>query len=144
MTYISISEKLFWILETVKAQTDSKLTQCFSYETSSPDDLWFPYASLAQWDMTEEIIDTCTNKALYTFLIRVSDVQKDKTVMELRMRGLCDDILAELRKQANLYLWGTVDNILPFQVVWGWETSSQIPSRYFEITVRVQKLHSII
>lgn len=82
-------------------------------------------------------MDTVYNQALYRFIIRACDVNKDKAQLETTIRSLADEILAELRKRANLTFDGTVDRVLPFTVTFGWDNSQQVPLRYVEIGVDV-------
>lgn len=71
------------------------------------------------------------------------NVAKDKATAEATMRKLADDILAELRKRGNQTLSGTVDNILPFSLSWGWENGNTVPNRFFEIRLEILKNYSI-
>jgi hypothetical protein len=63
-------------------------------------------------------------------------------IMEDRMRTLCDDILAELRKKANQTITAKGLRILPFSVTWGW-SDGQLPTRIFEILVECQEYLAI-
>lgn len=93
--------------------------------------------------MTEESLDTAYNQALYRFTIRAVDVSTDKAQVETTMRGLADDLLAELRKRANLQLGGIVDRVLPFEVTFSWDNGQQTPTRVLEINIDVLENHSI-
>jgi len=59
------------------------------------------------------------------------------------MRGLADDLLAELRKRANAQLGGLVDRVLPFDVNFAWDNGQQTPTRVLEINIDVLENHSI-
>lgn len=144
MTYISIASALKSILTTVKGAVWSKLAEVYDYDMPSPEDATgYPYACISNGEMHEEILDTVDNLATYTFLLRVIDIANDREATEANMRGLADDIMAELRKKTNLYLWGAY-NILPFTLSWKWESGSSTPIRVCEITVQVQKSFSTL
>lgn len=137
MSFYAIGQSLKTVLDTV--QTNSgRLANVYDYD--SPDtDTGYPYATLTPKQAEEEALDTAFNLTTYKFIIRAVDVNKDKTTMEATMRRLADDILAELRKQANQTFGGTVDRVLPFTVAWGWDTANQMPSRFFEVSIEVVK-----
>ena len=143
MSVYDIGGKLKAILDIVKNATGSRLAVVYDYDSPDTSDSGYPYATLTPKVVEEDSLDTATNKTLYKFLIRGVHCIKDKSTMEATMRRLCDDILAELRKGAHQTFDGTVDRVLPFHVDWGWETANQMPSRFFEITVEVEKLFDI-
>ena len=138
MTYVSIATKLKAIIDTVRDAGSSKLATTYNYDAPTTDETTgFPYAMISTWPVTEEVLDTRTNKVLYTFVIRACDANTDKADMETNMRGLADDILAELRKRSHLFLDDTVDRILPFQVSWSWGDSQGVQMRIFEIRIEI-------
>lgn len=92
---------MFDILTTVKTTSDN-LSAVFQYDPGYTDELGFPYACVVTKGVTEEALDTANNQALYRFTIRAVDVSTDKAQVETTMRGLADDLLAELRKRANM------------------------------------------
>ena len=141
MSYFSIASSLKTILETVRDGVGGRLSAV--YDTEVPEGASYPYATLTTGEATEEALDTSTNTTLYRFTIRAVNVAKDKATAEATMRKLADDILAELRKRANQTLGGTVDNILPFSLSWGWENGNTVPNRYFEIRLEILKNYSI-
>ncbi len=145
MTYISIASWLKTILETVRDAVWSKLVAVYDYDIPSAEvSEWYPYACISNGDMDEGILDSADNTAVFTFVIRVKDIAKEKTTTEARMRALCDTIMAELRKRTNLYLSGSSENTLPFNVHWSWDTGATSPHRIFEITIKVQKSFSTL
>lgn len=143
MGFINIAEKLKIILDTVKTNNPTKLKAVFDYDVPGPVE-GYPYACIAQQDCEEEPLDTATNKALYTFVIRVVDVAKDKTQTEDNMRSLADAISAELRKRGNATLGGIALKFFPIKTTWRWSSGSdQIPHRICEIEITIEQSHSI-
>jgi len=141
MSYTSIASALVTILNWVRDAGSSKLADVYDYDAPTPDS-WdgYPFACLVNGDLDEEILDTTDNKATYNFIIRVKDLAgENKSTTESRMRSLCDSIMVELRKYTNLYLSNTVDNVLPFNVKWWWDTANGVPIRVFEISIKAQK-----
>lgn len=103
MTFINIASELKDIIDTVKSGSGaSYLSETFSYDPGYTDDSGFPYACVINRGASESHLDTATNKTLYRFVIRACDVNKDKAQLETTLRTLCDLILAELRKRANI------------------------------------------
>ncbi len=102
----------------------------------------FPYAIISTKDWVEDIIDTANNISTKNFTIRVINVNKNVEVMEDMMRTLCDSIIAELRKEANETLWGTVYKFIPFTIQWWW-AEWELPTRMFEIWIEVTEMYSI-
>lgn len=101
MSFYAIGQSLKSVLDTVQAGGGNRLSVVYDYD--APDTgTGYPYATLTPKAAEEESLDTSTNQILYSFVIRAQDVQKDKATMEATMRRLCDDILAELRKRANI------------------------------------------
>jgi hypothetical protein len=143
MTFVNIASRLYTIIQNVKNAPWSKLSGVFSYDPSYTDEAGFPYASIINRGATESLGDQCENITLYAFSIRVCDVVNDKTLTENTLRSLCDDILAELRREVNLDLSGTVEKIYPLQVSWGWDNTSQNPLRFFEISMDVKNRNPI-
>lgn len=145
MSYISIATALTTILQGVRDAGSSKLADVYDYDATTPDSGdGYPFACLVNGDMDEEILDSRDNTATYNYIIRVKDIATDKSATEARMRALCDTIMVELRKYTNLYLGSTVDNVLPFNVKWGWDTGNSVPLRFFEITIKAQKSFSTL
>lgn len=104
----------------------------------------YPYACVSNISAVEDPLDSANNKALYTFLVRVVDVAKDKTLTEDRMRSLADTILAELRKRENATFGGIADMVFPFNTTWKWESGTDnVPFRVLEIEIKIQQSHSI-
>lgn len=141
MSFKTIGEKLETILNTVKNAPNSGLAAVFNYEEVASDQ--YPYATICTGSLEEEILDTTSNEAVYNFIIRVIDVNKNKATMEANMRALADDIMAELRKEINETLAGTVNRVAPFKIDWKWDTENSTPKRYFEINVEVMTNYTI-
>lgn len=117
MSFDAIGSSIKAVLDTVQAAPGSRLATVYNH--NNPDaGTGYPYATLTPKGSTEESLDTASNQALYSFIIRAIDVNTDKSAMETRMRKLADDILGELRKRAHITFDGTVDRVLPFTVSW--------------------------
>ena len=141
MSFYDIGQQLKNILDTVQSGSP-RLKAVYDYP--SPDtDTGYPYATITPKDAEETFLDTALNQTSYRFLIRAVDVGSDKAQMESTMRKLADDILGELRKEAHETFGGTVDRVEPFTVSFGWESTNQVPSRFFEIQVEVLKHYPI-
>jgi hypothetical protein len=138
MWYNSIWNSIYNIVNWLVAWT--KLQAVYNYDAKSSE--VFPYAIITTKDGAEDMLDTASNLMTYNFLVRVVNINKDVSALEWVMRQLCDDILAELRKEANETLSWTVDLFLPSQVTWGWADWSE-PTRIFEINIEVQKIFAI-
>lgn len=138
MSWNAIANEIKSILDTVKGAQNSRLQEVYNYD--APDaDTGYPYATLGDDGAEESSLDTMSNQAIYNFVIRVVDVNKDKSAMVVNMRKVVDDIMAELRKREHITLGGTVDRFLPFVVSWGWESTNQVPTRICEIKISVLK-----
>lgn len=137
MSYYDIGQSIKACLDIVQAAVGSRLSVVYDFE--APDATGYPYATIAPKEGEEDILDTANNLATYRFLIRAVNVNKDKGVMEPTMRRLADDIMGELRKGAHQTFGNTVDRVSPFKISWGWETSNNLPSRFFEIEIEVMK-----
>ncbi len=144
MGFVNIASEIFDILTTVKNAGGSQLAEVFNYDVAGPSsDTGYPYACVSNLAAIEDPLDSANNKALYTFLVRVVDVAKDKTLTEARMRSLADTILVELRKRGNATFGGVADKVFPFKTTWKWETGDKVPARVLEIEINVQQSHSI-
>lgn len=143
MSYVTIASELLDIITTIKNRPSAYLSEVFWYDPGYTDDSGFPYACVVSRGGTEENLDTATNQALYRFSIRACDVNKDKAQTETTIRSLVDEILAELRKRANIQFGGAVDRVLPFEVSYGWDNGTQTPIRWAEIQIDVLMHHSI-
>jgi len=102
MSFVNIADELLDIITTVKDVPSDNLSAVFGYDPGYTDEDGFPYACVISKGSTEEHLDTATNKALYRFIIRACDVNKDKATTEETIRSLADEILAELRKRAHI------------------------------------------
>jgi hypothetical protein len=87
------------VLDIVKNAPNSGLAEVYDYEV--PDGDAYPFATISTGQFDEDVEDTKTNLAKYNFTVRVVDVNKDKATMELNMRAVADDIMAEMRKAAH-------------------------------------------
>lgn len=141
MSYTAIAQQLLDILETVKDWAGGRLAEV--YDTQVPESTSYPYATITTGEATETTLDTSLNATLYRFTIRAVNVAEDKATTEATMRLLADDILAELRKRVNQELGGTVDNVLPYTLNWGYENGSTVANRYFEIKLECLVHYSI-
>ena len=138
MSYVSIASKLKDVIDIVRDASGSKLATTFDFDSPTTDQTTgFPYAMVSTWPMDEDMLDSATNEALYTFVIRACDANKDKATMETNMRGLADDILAELRKRVHLFLDDTADKVLPFKVEWSWTNNGDVPMRVCDIRIQI-------
>lgn len=141
MGYYSIGQKLKTVLDTVKNAVGSGLAAVYEYDIQTSDEK--PFACIITSGATEEMLDTQTNQTVYNYKIRVIDTDKNKSTLENNMRQLCDDILAELRKEANETLQGEAVRFLPFTVEWTWSGSQDTFSRIFEINIEIVELFDI-
>lgn len=134
----TISNEIYTIINWLVAST--KLAQVFNYDVKTYDKV--PCATITPLEATEIPLDTANNTDTVPFRIRVVDKNKSISSMEARMRTLCDDLLAELRKRENITLNWTVCNTT-FSVTWWWLDDEQ-PMRTFDIIVTCTVTNSII
>ena len=134
----TISNEIYTIINWLVAST--KLAQVFNYDVKTYDKV--PCATITPLEATEIPLDTANNTDTVPFRIRVVDKNKSIVTMEARMRTLCDDLLAELRKRENITLNWTVCNTT-FSVTWWWLDDEQ-PMRTFDIIVTCTVTNSII
>lgn len=136
--FSTISNEIYTIINWLVATT--KLAQVFNYDVKTYDKV--PCATITPLEATEIPLDTANNTDTVPFRIRVVDKNKTISSMEARMRTLCDEILAELRKRENITLNWTVCNT-NFSVTWWWLDDEQ-PMRTFDIIVTCTVTNSII
>lgn len=135
--YASIWNELETILNSLVAGT--KLNTVFNYDIKQYQS--FPCASISPLDDTEIFFDTADNQIDIQFRIRVADQNRNISVMEDRMRTLCDQVTAELRKSSNQTL---NDSVCAFQfnVIWWWIDDQQ-PIRIFDINLTAKVITAI-
>lgn len=139
MWYKSVSDSLYSVVNGLVAST--KLTAVYNYDIKEA--TTFPYAIITTKDWEENILDTQSNEIEYSFIIRVIHQSNDIANVEPVMRQLCDDIMWELRKQANQTLSWTIKRLAPFSVTWWW-ADWQFPTRVFDIQVQVLDIQNIV
>jgi len=139
MWYSTVWNSINNLLTSLIATTT--LTAVYNYDVKDSNS--FPFTTISMKSGSEKELDTSTNEASYELVIRVVDMNKVVSSMEPRMRLLCDNIIAELRKLNNQTLAGTVINILPITTSWGWYDWQQAPSRVCEITLTIREIFTI-
>lgn len=142
MSYKLVGDALYNILVDIKNSPTSGLVDAFPYDNPDGGSNGYPYAIVTPAPGQEKELDTATNFALYRFIIRATNVSKDKAGMEDNMRTLADDILSELRKRGRQDLGGIADR-MTFDTSWSWDSTNNTPTRLFEIEVSVERHHSI-
>ena len=134
---ISIVNALYAILQKVLSDHPELVWAIFAHDPWSTDDDGYPYMCIVDKGATEEVLDTAMNQTLYSFAIRVVDVNKNRAQTVETVRKLTDALLVELRKREHLTLGGVADRVLPLEVVFAWDIWNQTPVRYCEINVDV-------
>lgn len=75
----------------------------------------------------------------------MTDLSRDTVNTEAKMRLLCDNIVAELRKEANETLGGIAKRVIPRGINWYWVTNERQDgsNRIFEIILEIQEEFAI-
>lgn len=123
--YTNIWNALKDILDTLKGTT--KINEVYNYDKTVHEKL--PAVTISPVDSIETLYSTIQNALTLKYRIRVVDDSKDIENMEIRMRGIADAILRELRLNESLN-----DTVCKFDtdVNWGWSGDEQ-PYRTFDV-----------
>lgn len=141
MGYSTIWIAIKAILDSLVSTTT--LAVVYNYDAKTSDN--YPYAEIIVSDASEEFLDTANNLSTKNFIIRVTDLSRDLSNTEAKMRLLCDNIVAELRKEANETLGWIAKRVLPKWINWYWVTNERQDgsNRIFEINLEVLEEFSI-
>jgi hypothetical protein len=132
--YKENAQKLADILTSLIAGT--KLQAVYNYDVKQTD--VYPFAMVRVKDGESDFFDTSENQMISSYMISIVNENKTVATSEVVMRELVDEVLLELHKKENLTLGGTVNMIIPRNIVWGLsETNESV--RICDITIEVNE-----